>query len=309
MGFLLNFHEVRDSAWLEYILCYLKTKYNLVHLPELIRLYKNEDELKNICHISVDDGDISFYKVIYAVLKKHKIPVSIYVSPEVTINKVNYWFQEISGYDKQMLLKILSEVININVNDIKEFCMVDIFKCFTIDQIWEIINTYQKKYNPGKTHFQNMSVDQLREVENSGLVTIGAHSLRHPILANEEITLSKNEITSSINNLADILGHEIIYFSYPNGIPHLDFGQREMDIVKDCGCICSVSTESGSFNLRSDLLNIPRYGIMEGNGIDYVKTKLFFGSHWNKIMKLKTGNESVSRKKLFKLIRKSELRG
>lgn len=303
MGFLINFHEVRDSVWLESILCYLKAEYNLVNLPELIRLYKNEEELKNICHISVDDGDKSFYKVIYPVLKKHKIPVSIYVSPDVTINEVNYWFQEIIGYEKEKLLKILSEVIDIEVNYLKEFLLVNIFKCLTIDQIWEIINTYQKKYKPGKTHFQNMSVNELREVENSGLVTIGAHTLRHPILTNEEMTLSKYEITSSIINLADILGHEIEYFSYPNGIPLLDFGQRERDIVKDCGCICSMSTESGRFNLRSDLLNIPRYGIMDGNGIGYVKTKLFFGSHWNIIMKFKPGNESLNRIAIMKLLK------
>jgi len=303
MAIVINFHELNDPVWFENIICFLKKKYNPVHLPELISLYNKGNELTNICHITVDDGDRSFYKGIYPVLKKHKIPVTIFVSSDAAINQVNFWFQEIMGYERQRLLKIFSEVTGINVNDIKEFPLVNIFQCLTIDPIWEIINRYQKQYKPDKKPCQNMCVNELKEVENSGLVTIGAHTLRHPILANEELHISKNEIASSITNLADILGHEIKYFAYPNGIPDLDFGQREMDLLNDCGCTCSFSTESGNFNLRSSLLSMPRYGLSCGDSRSYMKTKLFFGSYWNKIMKLKPGNESVDRKALLKLIR------
>lgn len=304
MAIVINFHELNDPVWFENTICFLKKKYNLVHLPELISLYNNGNELKNICTITVDDGDRSFFKVIYPVLKKHKIPVTIFVSSDAAINQVNFWFQEIIGYESQKLLRIFSEVTDINVNDIKEFPLIDIFKCLTIDLMWEIINKYQKQYKPDKKPCQNICVNELKEVENSGLVTIGAHTLRHPILANEEMPISKNEIVSSITNLADILGHEIKYFAYPNGLPVLDFGQREMGILNDYGCTCSFSTESGNFNLRSGLLSMPRYALSCGESRSYIKTKFFFGSYWNKIMELKPGNESVNRKALLKLISK-----
>jgi len=304
MSININLHEVDDPVWLENILYFLKTKYNPVPLPELISLYNIGNELKNICHITVDDGNKSFYTGIYPVIKKHKVPITIFVSSDILINQVNFWFQEIIGYEKQKLLKIFSEVIDININDIKEFPPIDIFKCLSIDLIWEIINRYQKEYKQEKKPCQNMSVNEIKEVENSGLVTIGAHTLRHPILANEEMSISKNEITSSITDLADILGHEIKYFAYPNGLPVLDFGQREMDILKDSGCICSFSTVSGNFNLRSSLLSLPRYGISCGDSKSYLKAKLIFGSYWNKIMELKPENERKNRKALLKIIRK-----
>ena len=83
MGVIINFHEVKDQVWLENNLCFLKERYNPVDLPELINSYNGKKELKSICHITVDDGSKSFYDNIYPVLKKHKIPASIYVSPEM----------------------------------------------------------------------------------------------------------------------------------------------------------------------------------------------------------------------------------
>jgi peptidoglycan/xylan/chitin deacetylase (PgdA/CDA1 family) len=295
-------HEVQDHVWFEKTICFLKKKYGFIDLPELINLYKSGIVLKNTCHITIDDGDRSFYDVIYPVLKKHKIPATIFVSSDVAINHINFWFQEIIGYEKQKLLKIVAEVINYDLVDIKIFSVYHIFKCLSIDQIWEIINCYQKKYKPEKKPFQNMTVNELKEVDNSGLVNIGAHTLRHPILANEEMSVSKYEITSSITNLADILGHEINYFAYPNGLPILDYGQREIDILKDIGCTCSFTTVSDNFNSRSDLLNIPRFGVSSGDNGSYIRTKFLFNMYWNKIMELKPSNEAVNRRNLLKLI-------
>lgn len=305
MGVVINFHEVQDPLWFESTLCFLLKKYSPIHLPEMINLYNSGDVLEKTCNITIDDGDRSFYNVIYPVLKKHKIPATIFVSSDAAINQTNFWFQEIAGYEKQKLLVILSDVNEFSGIDLKKYSLFDIFKCLTIDMIWEIIYRYQRIHKPEKKSCQNMTVNELKEVENSGLVTIGAHTLRHPILANEEMSISKNEIISSLNNLADILGHEINYFAYPNGLPVLDFNQREIDILKDYGCTCSFSTVSGDFNIGSDLLSIPRYGLSCRDSTEYIKIKLFCGPNWNKIIKLKPGNESKDRKALLGVISKS----
>jgi peptidoglycan/xylan/chitin deacetylase (PgdA/CDA1 family) len=304
MGVIINFHEVNDPVWFENTVNYLKRKYDPVQLPELISLFNNGSSLDRVCHIMVDDGDRSFYNVIYPILKKNKLPATIFVSPYAAANRVNFWFQEIVGYDKEKLLKIISEVADINVKSLVKYSLIYIFKCLTIDIILEIINRYQKVYMPDKKPCQNMSVNELMEIENSGLVTIGAHTLRHPILANEELTISKKEIESSITDLADILGHAIHYFAYPNGIPGLDFGQREMDILTNSGCTHSFSNESGNLNYSSSLLSIPRFSLTCMESLSYMKIKLSFGSKWNTIMTLKPGSEINNRKALKKLIEK-----
>lgn len=303
MSVLINFHAINDSLWFDDTACFLKRKYNLVNLQELFYLHNAGNDSNNVCHITVDDGEKSFYKNIFPVLKKHKIHATVFVSPDAAIKQVNLWFQEIIGYDTQKLLQIIAEVTETNLDDVKKINIYNVFKCLKIDLIWEIIIRYQTKHKTHRKLCQNMSVNELIEVENSGLVTIGAHTMKHPILANEEMSSSKYEITSSITTLANILGHEIKYFAYPNGLPFLDFGQREMDILKDNGCQYSFSVETGDFNLESSLLSIPRYGLSSGDSKNYLKVKLFCGTHWNDIMKLKPGNEIVNRRKLLEFIK------
>jgi hypothetical protein len=120
-------------------------------------------------------------------------------------------------------------------------------------------------------------------------------------LANEEMSVAKNEIASSITSLADMLGHEIKYFAYPNGIPDFDFGQREMDILKENGCESAFATDSGDLSLQTNLLRIPRYGLSNGDSISYTRLKIFSGSLWNTIVKIKPGNELVDRRALLKI--------
>ena len=78
-----------------------------------------------------------------------------------------------------------------------------------------------------------MNLDEILELEKSDLVTIGAHTLNHPILQNESLETSRKEITDSIIELEKLLGHKIKYFAYPNGAKALDFGMREIDILKE----------------------------------------------------------------------------
>ncbi len=303
MSIVLNLHEVHDPIWLENIVYFLEKNYHLVGLQELISSSGNSNGQKATCHITVDDGDKTFYNVIYPVLKKRKIPATIFVSPYLVINRLNFWFQEIASFDKRKLLKVIKEIMNIDESDIKNYSLFDVFKCLTIEQISEIINTYRVRYHHGKVPFQNMNLNELKEVEHSGLICIGAHTLRHPILANEEMHVAKNEILRSITDLEDLLGHEIISFAYPNGVPALDFGQREMEILKDCGCKYSFSTESGNFNSGSDLLSIRRYGLNCGDPVYYFKAKLLLGTQWNKLMKLKPRNEYRNRKAVRAIIK------
>ena len=180
--------------------------------------------------------------------------------------------------------------------------MISIFKNLQIDEIWEIIKTYKKLNNSLAKEAQNMNNDQLIEIDKSGLISIGAHTLNHPILANEDEENSKMEIVNSINELSRILGHEIKCFAYPNGIPSFDFGQREMNILKNTNCKISFSTESKNFTLKDDPLCIPRFGLSYGNEY-FVKAKLFLGRNWDKIKDIKSKGEKRMRielKNIFK---------
>jgi peptidoglycan/xylan/chitin deacetylase (PgdA/CDA1 family) len=304
MGKVIVFHEVDNIDWIDKSIFSLKKRFKIVDPYEFEETHRKKGRLGNMCLITVDDGASSFYKTIFPVLKKYKVPAILFVSPKIIIQRKNYWFQEIEGYDGLLLRKTFIEAVNQNL-ELKlmlKFPVEHLFKCLTIDHILGIITRYREKYNIAEKLCMNMSVDEIKEVDRSGLVTIGAHTLRHPVLANEDDYTSRNEIIQSVKDLEKMLERRIIHFAYPNGLPGFDFGEREIDVLKESGCRMVFTTLSGNMDATSDLLNVSRYGMTCGDSAGYIRLKLCFGPNWNRIMRLKSGNEVDNRIILRKII-------
>src|SRR4051812_40576414 len=107
MNKIVNFHVVSDPVWFEEVILFLKSRYKMISIQSLHEYMSGSVEAGNLCHITVDDGDNTFYENIYPVLKKHKVPASLFVSPKICEGKCNFWFQEISGYDQRKLREII----------------------------------------------------------------------------------------------------------------------------------------------------------------------------------------------------------
>ncbi len=302
MNRILNFHEVNNREWFDSLICMLKSKYNLINLDTLYNFHKDSLKMKNSCHITIDDGDISFYNVIYPVLKKYKVPASVYVSPKICKEKTNYWFQEIHGYNQVELKRIISDLINIPNSLLAKYNTGTILKSLTIDQINEIIKIYKGKNNTLQKQFQNMTVDNLKEVAKLGLVTIGAHTLNHPILKNEDDETSKFEIMESKNELSNILGFEVKYFVYPNGIPNIDFTEREEQFLRNSDINLAFTTEPRNLSITDSKFRLPRFVIPDCQSELAVRSKLLLGSNWGNLRKLKPTSELIDRKEISRII-------
>lgn len=290
MNKIINFHDVRDRIWFENTLNILKSRYKLVSIKDIEDYYYNGKILKNSCHLTIDDGDSTFYNIIYPVLKKMDVPATIFVSPRISSDRSNFWFQEIREFDQDKIRKIISANYKIDINILKLYSLDVIFKNMNIQHIWDVIDKYKSLYNVTSNKNHNMSIEQLREIDTEGLVTIGAHTMNHPILANEDDETSKKEIVNSIKELENYLEHKIRYFAYPNGTPILDYSTREIEILKESNCRLAFSTEAKNFILSDNPLSIPRYGLSRGKKF-FVKTKLILGKYWNPIKDIKSTNE------------------
>lgn len=301
MNKVINFHHVRDIYWFEEIILILKNKYTLINNETLNEVYYGNKKINNACHITIDDGDSSFYKIIFPVLKKYKLPASIFVSPKICINNSNFWFQELRGYNEKDLKRIIAEKFRLKFNLINKYSLFSVLMSLRLDQIWDVIKVYQKNNKINNKQPQNMTITDLLEVEKSGLITIGAHTMNHPILANETVETCRKEICDSMDGLKDILGHQIFNFAYPKGIPSIDFGNREMEILSDYGCTIAFTTEAKNFTRADNPLSIPRFGFSFGSKY-FIKVKLFAGSYWGKFRNLKSKGESQQRKELLEIL-------
>ena len=285
---IINFHSITSKAWMEKVFILLKNRYRLISVRELESYYYEGKRLDNTCSITYDDGHESFHSIVFPLLKKYEIPASLYVSPLMIKERKNFWFQEIENYDDNILYESIDDLFK--SNDFKNNISIgEIFKSMKLNDIWDAIYRYMDHTGVEPKKCVNLDSEQLIEIKNSGLVTIGAHTLNHPILSNEDDKIALNEIKESIDQLSDLINTKIKYFAYPNGIPNVDFGYREVKVLKDLGIKLSFSTENKAFSMEDDPLNIPRNGLTKG-GKMFILSKLILGKRWDKIKGLLKNN-------------------
>lgn len=288
----INFHVIKNKEWMEEILVLLQRKFNIVSAEQLEDYYYKGVPLKNACHITVDDGDMSVYTHLFPLIKKYNIPISIYISPFSVKTGKNFWFQEFNDIDYKDFLKFYADQIGKKIAFENKEQVSGMLKSMKVTEINALIEGYKRKYNIPFKERLGMSLDQLLELKDSGLVSIGAHTMNHPILKNEDDETARKEILDSIEELQEMLQEEVRYFAYPNGIPGFDFGKREMDILKEAGIKLAFSTESKHFSQEDNPLSVPRRGITKGGKV-FVLTKLYLGNYWDMIKKLTKGKQEM----------------
>ncbi len=304
-GIVLIFHKEEDSGLFEKIILALKEQYSLISAYQLEQLILEGKSTRNVCHITFDDGLLSFFTVIFPLLKKHYTPASLFVSPEIIRSGDNFWFQEIEGYDETILKNITAVELNISLDKLAGYPSQIIFKCLQMNQIKRIIELYQRQENCVKRSSQNISVEQLKEVDASGLVSVGAHTMNHPVLKNESDESCFFEITESVNALGKLLGHPVRYFAYPNGRPTIDFGEREMNYLRKAGISIAFSTELDTLSVTQNMLSVPRMGFAR-MGLSptnpLIKFRLGLGKKWIDIRSIGKPTEKEIRGKIKKIL-------
>ena len=89
---------------------------------------------------------------------------------------------------------------------------------------------------------KGLSIEQLKHLASSPLVTIGAHGIRHINLARAAEDEVEEEMAASRRLLQDILGREVRHFAYAFGA----CGPREAQIAKRLGFRSAVSLQHGT---------------------------------------------------------------
>ncbi|NMC34267.1 MAG: polysaccharide deacetylase family protein [Veillonellaceae bacterium] len=102
-----------------------------------------------------------------------------------------------------------------------------------------------------------MSIEDVRLISQSPLVTIGAHSHCHNLL----VQLGDKEALESIERSKELLerwtGRPVGFFAYPNG----DFNARVIKSVAHAGFECGLTTVDRPASARDNCFTLPRIGI------------------------------------------------
>ena len=259
---VLTFHNVTDAIWFEKTIQLIGRFFTYGTLDQLYnRLTNGKDNTpRNMCFITFDDGERSVYEVVYPIIKRLNVPIAMFVSPmNIREGGGAFWFQR---------MRVLAP------HDMESM------KTLSLEEMMARINQLDPQ---GRSNTNvNINMQMFEELYASGLVTFGAHTQHHPILANESDVVAEQEMVDSIKQLSDALGHSVRYFAYPNGSTK-DFSRREIKILQESGIHMAFSTINGYAD-NTDLFRIKRVGITKGNRL-HVFLKVLFP---NLFMWLKT---------------------
>jgi peptidoglycan/xylan/chitin deacetylase (PgdA/CDA1 family) len=99
---------------------------------------------------------------------------------------------------------------------------------------------------------------QVQSLARNG-VSIGAHTVNHPILSSVPVGIARREIQDSKLYLESLIQEPIEVFAYPNGRPELDYGIEHRNLVSEMGFKAAVSTHWGVGTCQSDRYQLPRF--------------------------------------------------
>ena len=287
MNFVFYLHDVASLKEAEDTLLYFRSKYTIIPSTEISKVV-SEGGRGNHVVLTIDDGWRSTYDYFFPICKKYNIPVTIFVSPQVAKTAENLWFYKLKYCNESKVLEYLVD------NYIFEKSLtghpVDLaLKELTIDKVNNIIDSLLESQLP--RGFCN--IEELREMHKSGLVTIGAHTMIHPILSNETDERSEYEIKESIKQLEDILQDSVTTFAYPNGLYGVDFGEREKKVCRENGIKKAFSVDPGVLGRNMDWMSIPRCGSI--NRLKLGRLGMILPSLYNQAGK----RESIRKKKVL----------
>ena len=254
---------------------YIAKKKKVISLAAFLDYTKNKDKrLKNSVVITFDDGYLDNYTVALPILKKYGLPATFFITTGL-IGKA-------SVYDKLSYLVMSTErdKISVSFGDgiSREFSLVskkdkyDFIDKSTIflenmsnEMQLDFLRSISTKlrgdsfdieqYNPKIM----MSWEDCKIMSTHDKVFLGIHTVSHPNLAKLSPDAVWKEIAYSKEKLEGFIGQKAEFFAYPYG-KRSHYNNNVVEILKQSGFQCALTTEMGANNGKDDLYQLKRVG-------------------------------------------------
>ncbi len=126
------------------------------------------------------------------------------------------------------------------------------------EHLLEALRAWAGAEPAGRPTHRALSPGEVRALAAGGLVDVGAHSVRHPVLSMLPLEAQRAEIAQSQARLAELLGRPARSFSYPYGAPG-DYTAETVALVREAGFACACANHTGVVGADTDRFALPRF--------------------------------------------------
>ena len=267
---ILTYHRAAGGDLRSHLL-YLRHHYRMMHLEEALKeLYspsqngKYRRDRRTLLVLTFDDGYRDNYTHAFALARELQVPITIFLIPGYIESGEYFWWlvadylvrhaqvDEVTIEDRTYRLRqpgerhLLAQAVSTHLRHSISVAERDAFLA-TVRKALAITSPV-----PSEGGMCPLTWEQVREMEESGWVSFGAHTMHHPILASlSDPAEVQREVAECRVVLEQQLGHPVRTFAYPVGKPE-HIGEVGLRSVRDAGYDWAVTTIDGTNTAQSD---------------------------------------------------------
>lgn len=259
---------VLDSVFERHVQ-FLQKHFQVLSFHDLLQLWKERrwEDAKRYCVITFDDGWLDNYRYAYPVLRKYKVPATIFLPTDFVGTHEWFWPEQIAflvghllkkdippsvaakaretlrqNLKCHRLIEVKFTAVSVHQRDHIVDTIIEDCKDLTLDGISDLAGQLSSILG---VHIPDerlvMDWDEIAQMSRDE-ISFGSHSCSHRILTKLIPSEVKMELVDSFRMLTEKRVNQVPVFCYPNGNTNVEI-QR---MVKECGYSAGVGVERGT---------------------------------------------------------------
>ena len=254
------------------IIKYKRKGFHFISLDQLSNIITTGRRLKRpFIAFTIDDGYLDNYAQALPVFERQQVPFTIFVATDFIDKKTILWWD--------ILEDLILKNDSIKIGE-------DTYRCQTFQEKWDVFRILREKillfdqtkieeelkeafyyydidwYEPVRR--QAMSWEQVKEISQHPLCTIGGHTVSHLALnkLNDQVFLQ--EVGDGLAKLQSATGKPIQHFAYPYGSPN-EIGERAYKFISGFNFNTVFTAYGGCIteNNKHQITHLPRVYLHE----------------------------------------------
>jgi peptidoglycan/xylan/chitin deacetylase (PgdA/CDA1 family) len=251
-----------------------RSRTDLVSLDEMHRRLREQDFGRRFLCLTIDDGYRDTLQHAYPILQRYEIPFAVYVATSFADRLGELWWlalEAVVARNDRIGLVIEGEDRRYDCRSLED--KREVFDGIygwlrslkSEDELRHVVRELCARYHIDIAAFcRDLCMDwkELEQLAGDPLVTIGAHTVNHVMLAKVPEAAARAEMDMSRRVIEAALGAPVGHLSYPVG-DRTSAGPREFAIASSLGFKTAVTTRPGVLyrSHREHLTALPRISI------------------------------------------------
>jgi peptidoglycan/xylan/chitin deacetylase (PgdA/CDA1 family) len=264
----LAYHEVNRENFARHVKYLIDRDFQIISMDEIL-LYLHQKALpgRKVIAITFDDGWKSNYSEVFPVVKQYQIPVIIYVVSKTLISDFKPWFFIAAELKSSGIREIPDESESADLGDEVKNRMFQELK---------------KRHESQLKRSHTLCLDDVLEMQQSGLVTLGSHTCTHVNLNQIPLSTASREIRDSKNELESVLNKPVDHFAYPKGF----YNKMHFGALRSAGYRSAVTIIPGFNNIsKNNSFEMRRIFLSAKDDVSILSAKL--SGMWHRLHKIK----------------------